>query len=141
MKRLIVLLILFVLGCSNSSVSNKELIEVFVSDLNLAMVDRNKEGLELMTMEELSYGHSSGKIENKENFINEIVNGRFDFLSINTENQTILFSGENIAIVRNNLVIEATDNDKRVSVQVGNIMILTRQQRQWKLLARQAFKI
>lgn len=141
MKRLIVLLILFVLGCSNSSVSNKELIEVFVSDLNLAMVDRNKEGLELMTMEELSYGHSSGKIENKENFINEIVNGQFDFLSINTENQTILFSGENIAIVRNNLVIEATDNDKRVSVQVGNIMILTRQQRQWKLLARQAFKI
>ena len=141
MRRLILILILFVLGCSNSSMSNKELIEVFVSDLNLAMVDRNKEGLELMTMKELSYGHSSGKIENKENFINEIVNGQFDFISINTENQSILFSGENIAIVRNNLVIDATDNDKRVSVQVGNIMILTRQQRQWKLLARQAFKI
>ena len=40
-----------------------------VSQLYEAMVDRNKDKLEELAMESLTYGHSSGKIENKKEYV------------------------------------------------------------------------
>ena len=112
-----------------------------VSDFNQAMVNRDKAILDLLSMEELSYGHSSGKIENKKTFIDEIIYGDFDFISTNTENQTINFSGESTAVVRHILLIEAINKGEKVSIRIGNMMVFKKQDKLWKLLARQAYKL
>lgn len=125
----------------NSNEDDKALVILAVSELNQAMVDRDQETLELLTMDELSYGHSSGKIENKEAFIHEVVNGDFDFISSATENQTVLFSGEDTAVVRHIFKIEALNMGENVSIRIGNMLVFKKQHNQWKLLARQAYKL
>jgi hypothetical protein len=112
-----------------------------VSQLNQAMVDREKATLELITMEELSYGHSGGKIETKKAFIDDIVQGDFDFIATDTENQTVFFSGDDTAVVRHIFLIEAVNKGERVNIRIGNMMVFKKHQSQWKLLARQAYKL
>jgi hypothetical protein len=125
----------------NSAPDDTAVVISVVSAFNQAMVDRDKATLESLTMDELSYGHSSGKIENKEAFINEIVNGDFDFISTDTEDQTVLFSGAETALVRHIFLIEALNKGEEVSIRIGNMMVFKKQQNQWKLLARQAYKL
>ena len=72
------------------------------SALNKAMIDPDKNMLESLTAEELSYGHSTGKIENKMQFITALTSGAVDFSSIDITDQTIKIAGDN-AIVRGSL--------------------------------------
>jgi len=125
----------------NSNEDDKAHLILAVSKLNQAMVDRDQATLKLLTMDELSYGHSSGKIENKEAFIHEVVNGDFVFISTATENQTILFSGEDTAVVRHIFSIDAINKGENVSIRIGNMLVFKKQQNQWKLLARQGYKL
>ena len=125
----------------NSNKGEQERLLLAVSELNQAMVNRDKETLSLRTMEELSYGHSNGKIENKKAFIDEIISGDFDFISTDTENQSVFFSGENIAVVRHIFIIEALNKGEKVHIRIGNMMVLKKLQNQWRLLARQAYKL
>ena len=125
----------------NSAKDDTEVVISVVSAFNQAMIDRDKATLESLTMDELSYGHSSGKIENKEAFINEIINGDFDFISTDTENQMVFLSDESTAVVRHIFLIEALNKGEEVSIRIGNMMIFKKDQNQWKLLARQAYKL
>lgn len=104
-----------------------------------AMVHRNAEQLKELTSENLTYGHSSGTIENKPEFINAVLNGTFQFDKISAEDQTIVIS-DDIGMVRNIFLAEGTNNNEPANVRIGCLMIF-RKEGQWKLLARQAFKL
>jgi len=118
-----------------------ERIEAVVNRLNQAMVDRDGETLKDLTLEELSYGHSGGAVENKEAFVEAVVNGDFDFIATSTENQSISFSGNDTAVVRHLFLIDAINKGEKVHIRIGNMMVLKKQKNQWKLLARQAYKL
>lgn len=120
---------------------DKALVEAVVEELNQAMVDRDAASLQKLTMEELSYGHSSGKIEKKQEFIAAVVYGDFDFISTKTQSQTLFFSGKETAVVRHIFEIEALSNGKPVEIRIGNMMVFRKHKNLWKLLARQAYKL
>jgi ketosteroid isomerase-like protein len=112
-----------------------------VEKLKKAMVDADQATLERIADNALSYGHSGGKIENKKEFVENIVNGNSDFIKIDLTEQTISLSG-NTAIVRHKLAGDTHDNGKEPGKV--NLSILTVWQKkggEWKLLARQAVKI
>lgn len=109
--------------------------------LRKAMVDGDRAALDNSTAEGLSYGHSAGKIEDKATFIENIVSGNSDFVSIELTDQTIYISGKT-AIVRHKL--SASTNDKGKDPGTVKLAILTvwqKDKKEWKLLARQAVKI
>lgn len=111
-----------------------------VERLKQAMVSADKNQLEKLTAGELSYGHSSGKLEDKAAFVEDVVSGPVDFLAINAEDQTIRLAG-NTAIVRHVFSSEATNNGAPTNIRIGVMMVWQKQQGQWKLLARQGFKL
>src|SRR5690242_12506504 len=80
-----------------------------VRQLNQAMIDGNHIALDQLTSDWLSYGHSSGLIEDKNTYITSIVDGKFGFTSIDLTNQTIAIS-DNVALVRHRF--EAATDDK-----------------------------
>ena len=100
-----------------------ERVALAINDLSQAMVNRDRTALQNLMMEELTYGHSSGKIENKQEFIDEVVNGDFDFISRHFFHTKALSAG------------------KPVDIRIGNMMVLRKQKGQWKILARQAYKL
>ena len=111
-----------------------------VDSLNKGIVDPEKNLLENITSEGLSYGHSGGKVQNKAEFVDDLLNGPFDFQTVNTANQTIKVTGDN-AIVRHTFTAKATNAGVPLDLNIGNLLVWRKENGQWKLLARQAFKV
>lgn len=111
-----------------------------VKELYRAMVDKDGKSLENLTAKDLTYGHSSGKIEDKTQYIAAVLNGSFDFNSIVPEKQNIHISGKT-AIVRHIFVAEGTNDGEPTDVRIGVMMTYQKQGGKWKLLARQAYKL
>lgn len=121
------------------SKSEKEIADV-VEQLRVAMVDANKASLETLTDDKLSYGHSSGHIEGKKEFVEKIVTGQSDFVTLEFSDQTISIS-DNVAIVRHILIAKTNDAGKGPGeVNLKVLLIWQHQKSGWKLLARQAVK-
>src|SRR4051812_38639130 len=103
MKKLLVLVILSVClaegNVVNAQTSDENAVAAAVETLRKAMLDGDKTALERISAEKLSYGHSSGQIENKEEFVAALATGKSDFARIDISDQKILITG-NTAIVR-----------------------------------------
>ncbi|MCC9137072.1 nuclear transport factor 2 family protein [Pontibacter silvestris] len=142
MKRFLCFLTLFIAFNVTLKAQSKDEKDVAsaVEKLKAAMVDGDRQALTNIAAAELTYGHSSGKIEDKATFVESIVSGKSDFVTIDLTDQTIKVSG-NTAIVRHSLSAETNDSGNPGSVKLGVLLVWQKQQGQWKLLARQAYKI
>ena len=126
-------------GVQAQSKEEKEVGEA-VENLRKALIDPTKDNLDKLTAEELSYGHSSGIIQDKAAFIEALVSGKSDFVSIDLSEQTVKVVG-NTAIVRHHFEAATNDGGKPGSVKLSILLVWIRQKGEWKLLARQAVKI
>ena len=151
-QRLFVLMAIFaVAACTQSENKSTEstmsasdadtsAVATAVDSLNKGILDPEKNLLENITSDGLSYGHSGGKVQNKAEFIEDLLNGPFDFQTVNIANQKIMMSGEN-AIVRYNFTAKATNAGVPVDLNVENLLVWRKGNGAWKLLARQAFRL
>lgn len=110
-----------------------------VERLRLAMISGDKQELETMAADALSYGHSSGFVEDKAGFVERIISGKSDFVTLNLTAQTIRVSGRT-AIVRHVLDADTNDGGNPGHALLGVLQIWQKQGKNWKLLARQAVK-
>jgi ketosteroid isomerase-like protein len=110
-----------------------------VQQLRKAMLDADSVALARLTAEKLSYGHSGGLIENKQEFMHKLVSGRSDFVTMELSDQTISVS-DNVALVRHTLKGSTMDNGKAGDVHLKVLLVWQKQKGGWKLLARQAIK-
>lgn len=111
-----------------------------VEKLRIAMINANKADLENSVADQLSYGHSGGHIDDKKEFVEKIVSGKSDFVTLDLTEQTIAISGKT-AIVRHILSAKTNDGGKPGEVHLRILMIWQKQKDGWKLLARQAVKM
>jgi len=126
-------------ACGQTSEINSA-VEEKVDALYEAMVEKDEATLKNLTAENLSYGHSSGALEDKAQFIEAVMNGPFDYLSITPEDQNIILSGD-VALVRHIFVTNALNDEKPVDIRIGNLMTFQKQNGEWRLLGRQAYKL
>jgi ketosteroid isomerase-like protein len=112
-----------------------------VRQLNQAMIDGNQIALEQLTASQLTYGHSSGLIEDKNAYITAIIDGTSGFTSIDLTEQTISISGD-VALVRHKFTA-GTDNKGQQpgTVKLTVLQVWQKQKGKWLLLARQAAKL
>lgn len=134
-----VFLLLLTVAASAQSKDEGE-VAAAVEKFNQAMVQADGGSLERLTAEELSYGHSSGKVQDKTAFVEDVVKGPFDFVTIDVADQTIKMAGET-AVVRHVFSSQATNNGSPTNIRIGNVLVWQKQAGEWKLLARQAFKL
>ena len=95
---------------------------------------------EALTAEQLSYGHSAGRVENKAQVIDAATSGRSTWKFITLTDQTINIVG-NTAIVRHTFTGESERDGKTNPVKIGVLMVWHKQDGNWKLLARQAVRL
>jgi len=88
----------------------------------------------------LSYGHSTGKVEDQAAFVDALASGKNDFVTIDLSEQTIKVVG-NTAIVRHILNGTSNDGGKPGVVKIAVFLVWVKQGKEWKLLGRQAVKI
>lgn len=142
MKNILSLIIALILTAGIASAQSKDELAVAaaVESLNKGMVSPVKAFLEGIASDALSYGHSGGKVENKAEFVEGLVNGPFKFQTAASQDQKIIVSGNN-ATVRHIFLAKATNAGAPVDLRIGNLMVWRKEGGKWKLLARQAYKI
>ncbi|MBT2335176.1 nuclear transport factor 2 family protein [Variovorax paradoxus] len=109
--------------------------------LRLAMIDPTPAALGALVADDLSYGHSGGRVDTKASFIGDLVAGKSDFVSITITEQTIKVVDGHTAIVRHTLAADTNDSGKPGKVALKILGVWQKQGGEWKLLARQAVRI
>lgn len=111
-----------------------------VEKLRVAMLSGVRKDLESVLSDDLAYGHSSGKVETKAQFVEAIVSRTSDFKSIDLEDQKINVQGK-LAIVRHILNGETNDGGKKGNVRLGIVLVFKQVNNQWLLCSRNAFRV
>ena len=112
-----------------------------VEALTKAMIDVDRSRLEALTADQLSYGHSAGRIENKKQFVDYLQSRESAFRRIELVDQTISLADDE-AIVRHILTGETVSPAGQVTpVRVGVLQVWQKQGGDWRLLARQAYRL
>ncbi len=132
------------LMCSNVMLYSqfKSAIEVgnSVELLRKFMIDPDSIQLSNLLSDQLSYGHSSGKIESKSEFLANLLNGNSDFTEIVLSDQKITGT-ENSAVVRHNLTAKTIVKGVPGNIKLHIMTVWVKEKKQWKLLARQATRL
>ncbi len=135
--------VLFVLTIlSNYSFGQTNMpIQNVVEDLRMLLENPDKGKLERIAHEKLTYGHSSGKVENKAEFVEAFISGKTDFVNLKFSDMSINQVG-NTAIVRHILEADSKDLGKEPGhVKIKVLLVFVKENKAWKLLTRQAVKI
>jgi ketosteroid isomerase-like protein len=131
-----------VLGTSSATFADNEeaAVNQAIENLRKAMVAADKAKLEELVSDQLSYGHSSGVLESKAQYIDVIVSKKTIYKSISLQEPSVTVAGPN-AIARHIFVAETEANGQPGNARVGVLQVWQKQGANWKLLARQAFRL
>jgi len=132
-------------GCAASapagaSASSEPSVAAAAERLRLAMIDPTPAALAPLVADDLSYGHSGGRVDTKDSFIGDLLAGKSDFVTIAITDQTIKVVG-NTALVRHTLTADTNDSGKPGKVQIKILGVWQQQGGSWRLLARQAVRV
>jgi ketosteroid isomerase-like protein len=111
-----------------------------VEQMRLLMINPDKAKLEALAADQLTYGHSTGKLEDKAAFVEALTSGASDFITINLTDQTITVV-DNTALVRHKLSADTANDGKPAKANLSVLLVWVKQKGNWQLLARQAVKI
>ena len=140
MKKIIISSIIFLsMTHAIAQTKHEKAVAAVVESLRKAMVDGDSLMLDKLTSSKLSYGHSSGHLDDKTIFIQKLSSGKSDFVTMELIDQTIAVN-KNVAIVRHKLNATTNDNGKPGEVHLLVLLVWQKAGGNWKLLARQAVK-
>jgi hypothetical protein len=139
MKYLI--LAFFLLTSISTFAQSEKEVETAVQNLRTAMLAEDASTLKTLTSENLSYGHSAGLIENQEQFLSVFSGGKTDYKSWDITEQSVTFHGDKLAMVRHKVSAEIVSNGNTNALKIGLLMVWIKEKGEWKLLARQAFRL
>lgn len=133
------------MSTSTSSSSNLAAINEVtnaVEQLRKAMISADGTMLNQLASDQLTYGHSGGQMQNKQEFISSFTSGESVFIDIELSNQTVSIIG-NTAIVRHTLSAATNDKGKGPgSVKISILLVwIKNDEHAWQLVARQAVRV
>lgn len=143
MKELFILVSCLFLGGTISRGQSTEEQEVtsVVEEFRKALITPDRATLNHLTSDLLSYGHSNGKIEDKNTFMETLLTQTSDFVSIDLTDQQISIS-DHVALVRHSFFAHTRDKGKAPGeVRLRILLVWQKQGGRWVLLARQAVKV
>lgn len=121
----------------SAQTADQSAIAAAVVELHAAILAADPARLAAVSAETLTYGHSAGRIENKAQFIDQLVSRRSIYRSIAVSDQVIIVSGD-VATVRHNLAVETENAGRVVPSRLGVLLVWQRQSDRWRLIARQS---
>ncbi|MFC6101997.1 nuclear transport factor 2 family protein [Olivibacter domesticus] len=140
-QKVVLLLAMMVTGTlvHSQSLTEKKLLKT-VDELRQAMLNGNRKALDAIAADNLSYWHSGGNLEDKATFIESLASGKSDFVTLDLTDQTTTISND-VATVHHILTAKTNDGGKPGNVRIGVLLVFQKYGEDWKLFARQAFKL
>jgi len=111
-----------------------------IETLRQGILQQDKAKLDQVTASQISYGHSDGRVETKEQFINAVMTRKQVQKSLAFPELNVFVVGNN-AVARHIYLGEAERDGKQTTTRIGALQVWQKQDGGWKLLARQGFRL
>jgi hypothetical protein len=125
---------------ANADMADAAALKEAVESLRQAMLNADKAKLEALTADQLSYGHSAGKLETKREFVDVVASKKTVYKMLEWTDIAVTVVGTT-AIVRHNWQGLSVTDGKESQSKIGVLQAWTKVGNDWKLLGRQAFKV
>lgn len=130
----------FVVSDAFAQPAETKAVEAAIEEMNKAMLAADAAKLAALTSEQMSYGHSAGRIETKAQFMDIVAGKKTLYKSISLADASVAVVGNN-AIARHIMSVDTEAGGKPASAKVGVMQVWVKDGGGWKLLARQAFRL
>ena len=139
---LLVLFVTFLTGMQTvyAQSNDEAAVAQAVESLRKAMFARDVKQFEVLISENVSYGHSAGRIENKKEFITAALANKSVMKSLAFTDETIKVTGDK-AIVRNTYNGVSELDGKTNTTKIGVLLVWTKEGDTWRLYGRQAYRL
>jgi hypothetical protein len=111
-----------------------------VEELRKAIFAADKGKLAALTADQLTYGHSSGVVQDKPTFIDGVMNRKYTAKSLEFPELKTFVAGD-AGVTRHRWVSDNEQDGKVTHIDIGVLAVWQKQGGEWKLLARQAYKL
>jgi len=127
-------------GSAEADTGDDAAVAQSVETLRKGLLEADRGKLEQVAAAQISYGHSDGRVETKEEFIHGVMTRKQTVKSLDFPELKIAVVG-NAAIVRHIFLSQSELDGKPTTTRIGALQVWQKQDGAWKLLARQGFRL
>jgi hypothetical protein len=112
-----------------------------IANLQSQLLNPTEDGLSKIAHEKLSYAHSDGKIENKQQFMHALISGESDFTKIEFTNIKKNIVGKTALVTH---ILEASTHNKGKEpsqIKLNVFLVFIKDKSEWKLLGRSSLRL
>ena len=127
-------------GSAEAQAADEAAVAQSIETMRQGILQQDKAKLDQVLASQISYGHSDGRSETKEQFINGVMTRKPVQKSLTFPELKVFVVGNN-AVARHIYLGESELDGKQTSTRIGALQVWQKQDGGWKLLARQGFKL
>ena len=127
-------------GSADAQTADESAVAEGVELLRKGIFEADRAKLAQVSADQISYGHSDGRVETKEEFIKGVMTRKQVVKSLAFPDLKVSVVGP-AAIVRHIYLAESELDGKATTTRIGALQVWQKQDGGWKLLARQGFRL
>ena len=127
-------------GTAGAAAADEAALAQSIETLRQGILQQDKAKLDQVAASQISYGHSDGRSETKEQFINGVMTRKQTQKSLAFPELKVFVVGDT-AVARHIYLGESELDGKQTSTRIGALQVWQKQAGSWKLLARQGFRL
>jgi len=131
---------IIVLLISSVSFGQTSFLKDAVSKLDKALIEKDTATLKQLLHKNLTYGHSSGWVETKDDVVKDLTSGKLVYYTIKSD--SIAWKTDaNWASMRSKTKVEVSVNNNRTELNLHVLQVWLKTNKGWQLIARQSTKL
>ena len=127
-------------GPARAAAADEAALAQSIETLRQGILQQDKAKLDQVAASQISYGHSDGRVETKEQFINGVMTRKQTQKSLAFPELKVFVAGD-AAVARHIYLGESELDGKQTTTRIGALQVWQKQAGAWKLLARQGFRL
>ena len=127
-------------GSADAQTADESAVMEAVETLRKGQFEADRAKLAQVTSDQVSYGHSDGRVETKEEFIKGVMTRKQVVKSLAFPDLKVSVVGP-AAVVRHIYLAESELDGKATTTRIGALQVWQKQDGGWRLLARQGFRL
>jgi ketosteroid isomerase-like protein len=144
MKKLLAILVFFLcttglLAQNSRSAAGEQELMTAMDGLKDALLKKDSVRLSQLLSDDVTYGHSNGWIQTKEEVIRSIVSRQQDYKKIDVTDVILRLMG-NTAVINAATDVELEMDGKPMQIDMDVLLVWAKKQGRWQLIARQSVK-
>lgn len=138
-KLLVGFLVLFLVSNSFAQFDSVGLKEM-MQQLDKALLQKDEKVLQTVLHKEVSYGHSNGWIQSKNDILNDFKSGKLVYNKFENNSSAIVSISKKYATIKTNSNAEGTVNGTAFKLTLHVMQFWIKTKKGWQLIARQSAK-